>query len=238
MQSTAKYAIVTLCAAFVLAASVAAYAQDPCPCIAPDNRTGTATLPAQCPYEGRLVIIDGLPAGSSIEIAATLKDFANINEFAGGTLGGTLSEFNAIMEMQMVGNGALAGFNRLINMPVSCSVSWAPRTPGDAVQDFDAEINGISGELFGDPDFDLLRLRCGDAWGLPSPGHTTLTQLGTDFVVDSFFDVEYQIEFVGQPGSLLQNMAGTTQSQDRFQLCPGVVSTEERSWGHVKSLYR
>ncbi len=49
---------------------------------------------------------------------------------------------------------------------------------------------------------------------------TTLTRLGgigTDFHVDSFFDVSYEIDFVGAPGSILDGMAGTTVDVARIQ---------------------
>ena len=74
------------------------------------------------------------------------------------------------------------------------------RSPGDAEQAFDTDLFRLEGTLMGDPDFDLLRIVAGTDYGLPSPGHTTLTRLGppgNDFMVDSFFDVTYRIEFQG-----------------------------------------
>ena len=82
---------------------------------------------------------------------------------------------------------------------------WAER--------YDRQLNDIfslQGAIFGDPDFDLIQIRAGTNFGLPSPGATTLTELpGGDFQVDSFFDVFYEIEFVGEPGSDLEGFAGT-----------------------------
>ena len=55
---------------------------------------------------------------------------------------------------------------------------------------------------------------------MPSPGQTTLTRLGpagSDFNVDSFFDITYQIEFEGCDGSMLADLAGTTQGTIRMQ---------------------
>ena len=63
----------------------------------------------------------------------------------------------------------------------------------------------------GDPDFDLLRITAGNGFGLPSPGHTTLTQQpGGNWNVDSFFDITYRIDFVGAPGG---SLAGQSDSQ-------------------------
>jgi hypothetical protein len=46
---------------------------------------------------------------------------------------------------------------------------------------------------------------------MPSPGHTTLTQLpGGNWAVDSFFDITYRIDFVGSPGGALGGMSGST----------------------------
>ncbi len=63
-----------------------------------------------------------------------------------------------------------------------------------------ATCAGCRGRLLGDPDFDLLRITAGGDFGMPSPGHTTLTDLGGgNWNVDSFFDITYRIDFVGQP---------------------------------------
>ena len=64
-----------------------------------------------------------------------------------------------------------------------------------------------------------MSVRAGDGFGLPSPGHTTLTRLGppgSDFAVDSFFDVFYEIDFQGAPGSVLDGMSGTTTATIRM----------------------
>ncbi|NIM50157.1 MAG: hypothetical protein GTO22_13055, partial [Gemmatimonadales bacterium] len=79
------------------------------------------------------------------------------------------------------------------------------------MQMFPADLYHLEGELFGDPDFCTFRVRAGTDYGLPSPGATTLVQLPSgDFAVDSFFDITYQIEFEGCPGSVLDGYSGTT----------------------------
>lgn len=193
-------------------------------CVVP-NASGTAELPpAGCQYildDEFLTIIDGLPAGTTIEIDAVLKDFMNVVAGAGGTLGGQRESYEASLLMPMQGTGALAGFNRNISMQVSNISDSAPRTPGDAVQDFARDMIAMEGELFGDPDFDILRITAGTDSGLPSPGQTTLTRLGppgSDFNVDSFFDITYRIEYVGAPGSVLEGLDNSTTGTARFRL--------------------
>jgi type VI protein secretion system component Hcp len=69
----------------------------------------------------------------------------------------------------------------------------------------------------GDPDFDLLRITAGSDFGLPSPGHTTLTQLpGGNWNVDSFFDITYRIDFAGTPGGVLGGRSGSTTGTIRM----------------------
>ena len=71
---------------------------------------------------------------------------------------------------EISGTGALGGFSRTIQLPMNVEVHSAPRNPGDAVQDFDTEMIRLDGQIFGDPDFDLLRIQGGSQFGLPSPG--------------------------------------------------------------------
>ena len=93
----------------------------------------------------------------------------------------------------------------------------ASRIPGSPVQSFLTELMGIQGQLPpGDPDFDLLRITAGSLFGWPSPGQTVLTQSGSDWAVDSFFDITYRIDFVGHSGSPLGGMSGSTTGTARF----------------------
>jgi hypothetical protein len=204
------------------------------PCNAPDDGTGTVTLPPiGCDYlspDEVHVIIDGLPPGTTIELAPIHKDFIcneqpgapgdcglippGLCEAPGGGLGGNVDCFQSTVELQATGTGALAGFNRTLFLQQGLTeIHTGPRTPGDPVQTFPTEIVAMDLQLFGDPDFDILRIRAGSAFGLPSPGETTLTERASgDFAVDSFFDIVYEIEFQGAPGSTLEGLAGTTVS--------------------------
>jgi hypothetical protein len=244
VRAAVKHVLFVAAAVVAFAAlHVPAFAQGPCPCVLPDNGTGTATMPPDCieGYLGWLTIDTGI-VGGTIEIDATLFDFTAVAELPGGSLGGTQSSFNGLLRMEMMGTGSLAGFTRNIVMPLPASViDWGPRILNDPVQPFPGDIRDLSGEVFGDPDFDVLKFRSGWSFGLPSPGSTTLTRLGppgSDFEVDSFFDVFYEIEYVGAPGSVLEGFGGTVERLTRFQTCPAPAPVEEARWGTIKALYR
>ena len=204
-------------------------AADPCEVV--DNGSGTITLPPDgCDYLSPSEVhenIDGLPPGTTIELGAIHKDFLCSDrvtcsvllppgdcEVPGGGLGGNVDCTDSTAELTITGTGVLGGFSRTIFVPMQIEVHTAPRTPGDAVQSFETEMVQLQGQIFGDPDFDLLRITAGSNNGLPSPGETTLTRLGppgSNFQVDSFFDITYRIEFQGAPGGVLDGFSGTTQ---------------------------
>jgi hypothetical protein len=209
----------------------------PHPCQVPDNGTGTVTLPpAGCEYlspDEVHQIIDGLPAGTTIELDAIHKDFfcsgqrpfcsaplaRGTCEGAGGDFGGNVDCFDSTAELTISGTDTLGGFQRTISVPLAVEVHTSPRTPGDPVQIFPTEMVLLQGEIFGDPDFDFLRIQGGSSLGLPSPGFTRLSEVpGGEFTVDSFFDIEYRIDFQGAPGSQLEGFAGSTQATIRMQV--------------------
>jgi hypothetical protein len=103
-------------------------------------------------------------------------------------------------------------------VPVELEVHTGPRNPGDPVQTFPADVYRFTGQLFGDPDFCEFIIVGGSDFGLPGPGQMTLTELPSgDFAVESFFDVTYQISFVGCPSSQLADYAGTTTATIRME---------------------
>ena len=204
------------------------------PCVVPDNGTGTITLPPLgCEYlspDEVHMIIDGLPPGTTIELAPIHLDFICEEgpcsillppgecEAPGGTLGGHGDCFWSTLDLTVSGTGDLTGFNRHLWVPLFCEVHTGPRNPGDPVQTFPNDMYRLQGQLYGDPDFCTFQVTAGTDFGLPGPGQTTLTELPSgDFAVDSFFDITYQIEFVGCAGSVLEGYAGTTTAVIRMQ---------------------
>jgi hypothetical protein len=192
-------------------------------CTPSDNGTGTATVPAECPFgsEDVMVISDGLPPGTTIECRPTMQ-VSDVTEAPGGGMDGSTSQWACLLTLQMTGTGELAGFSRVLSFPPGpCVSDNGPRSPGDPVQDFPTEMVQLQLQLPpGDPDFDLLRVTGGRDFLMPSPGHTTLTRLGppgSSFNVDSFFDITYRIDFVGSPGSVLGGMSGSTTATIRVQ---------------------
>ena len=191
------------------------------PCVQPDS-TGTVYLPPQgCPYVSPTdfhMIVNGLPPGTTIVVGVEHARFVNVTRAPGGSLGGETEQFQSTLQLQLTGTGTLSGFSRTVMVPAQCATHVGPRVPGTSPQSFDTQMQGIQGQLpAGDPDFDLLRITAGNGFGMPSPGHTTLTQLpGGTWNVDSFFDITYRIDFVGKPGGPLGGMSGSTTATIRM----------------------
>ena len=181
---------------------------------------GTVPMPPPCPdgYTGILTIVDGLPPGTTITGVAVLTDFFNQNSSPGGNLGGEVHTFDGNLIWEAAGTGLLAGFTRTLTIPVDCVMHTAPHNAGDPVQTYEGDMFSMTGMLFGDPDFCDFSVIAGTTHGLPSPGSTTLTKLPSgDFNVDSFFDINYRVDYTGCPGSILEGLGGTTFDTERFQ---------------------
>jgi hypothetical protein len=164
------------------------------------------------------MIVDGLPPGDTILIDGILENFTNAVEGIGGALGGHYQEFDADFDMTVTGKGGLAGFNRQIVMSLECETHSAPRMLGSPVQLFETDFYRMSGEQFGDPDFCEFRVKGGTSFGMSRPGVTKLIELPTGgFAVESFFDLEYEIEFEGCPASQLEDYSGTTRDTIRIR---------------------
>ena len=223
--------------------------------IAPDNGSGTADMPLHVDYYSKspMYIIDGLPSGTNITIDAVHTAPTATVEQAGGTLSGTQSAgIGSGFSWNMQGTGALAGYSRALFIPFSSGVASFPTPPGDGyevhaasrtlnalVQSFDTDMFRLFGQVsgIGDPDFDLLRVVAGTDFGLPSPGHTTLTQLGGgNWGVNSFFDITYRIDFVGHPGGPLSGQSGSTTGTVRLEAIPEPASLSLLALGGLAML--
>ena len=203
--------------ALLLTPALAAASQ----CFAPDS-SGTVYLPPPgCPYVSPTdfhVIVNGLPPGTTIKVGVEHGRFVNVSRSPGGSLGGEVEQFQSTLHLTLTGTGSLTGYSRTVPMSAQCVTHVAPRTPGTSPQSFDTRMQGIQGQLpAGDPDFDLLRITAGNGFGMPSPGHTTLTRMpGGNWNVDSFFDITYRIDFIGKPGGPLGGMSGSTTATIRM----------------------
>jgi hypothetical protein len=164
------------------------------------------------------MIIDGLPPGTTIEIEPIHKDFICHNSPCGqngGYMGGQFELFDSTLELRLTGTGELAGFNRVISLPVTCETHTGGRDFTAPARHFDTLMWSLQGNIVGDPDFASLTVTAGDA-NLPesSLGMTTLTDLGDGtYHIDSFFDIAYEIDFTGAPGSILDGFSGATEGR-------------------------
>jgi hypothetical protein len=115
--------------------------------------------------------------------------------------------------MHITGTGALSFLDCTLTMPgVAVVVESDPTQVGQDVQEFDANMRSMSGQLIDETDCNVfadLQLLAGTDHELPSPGHTRLVRRpdGT-FDVDSHFDVRNTITFIGK--NALAGFGGST----------------------------
>ncbi len=139
--------------------------------------------------------------------------------------GGDIQSWNGQVRIHLSGTGTLGAWQRHIILPLNGRIDSAARPYGANVQSFSVELFSLQGQIGGDPDFDLLKVTAGTPWGLPSPGHTTLTRQGSNWNLDSFYDVNYRVEYVGAPGGALPGQSGNQVRQQHIQIGQPLTGT-------------
>ncbi|BCX46940.1 histone H1 protein [Haloferula helveola] len=193
------------------------------PVIAPDDGTGSIAFPVlNAPFGNSTRVRKGmqelktLSGGIRVEIQS-LRCTAVTSSGPGGNLGGGRQTCDGTAVVVFEND---SGLHHVVSVPVTVVTDTAAGSPGADNQDYDCDMVRLEGQLFGDPDFDLLRIEGGSEFGLPSPGRTTLTRLGppgSDFAVDSFFDIEYRIDFQGAPGGAIPPTGGQVTESARCE---------------------
>jgi hypothetical protein len=185
-------------------------------CGAADNGLGTADWTPFCGWIGKTeqLLYDG-GAGTFLIGRLTRTPPGGLAIAAGGPYGGQHTNDNEGARLEIAGEGALAGYLRNVTMSMATQHDLGPIMTGGLFQGRISEGTSLFAQLpAGDPDFDLLRLTGGTGFAMASAGHTSLLRAGPNWLVDSFFDITYRVDFVGHAPSPLAGHAGSTNSSD------------------------
>ena len=221
------------------------------PCVIMDDGFGNVTLPPEgCEYlspDELHQILDGLPGGVTIELAAIHKDFICNRqpgtpgvcseplpeaecETEGGTFeGGKVECVDSTIELTVFVNGE-SGERSTPHFMTFDLVMETHTAACDCIDADTGDLHGIVEQVmfrmegFAAPDalFESLHITAGDDFGLPSPGQTHLTRLSPVFgvpspvMVESHFEINYRIEYVGAKGSVLDGASGETTGTIRM----------------------
>lgn len=148
---------------------------------------------------------------AEFDIEIVSMDLCSVDPIQISPLGGEVLRCEGSVRLvSNLGSSGKDGVQSQRPVQVEMEIHTAPLQPaGNDTQTAEADMFLLHGQLFGDPDFDILNVQAGTGFGMPSPGHTTLTRLPSgDFTVDSFFDIEYRIDFQGAPNSPIEGLSG------------------------------
>jgi len=116
----------------------------------------------------------------------------------GGPLGGEVEVSDTTLTLEIFGTGELEGYRRSVVLKADTITATGPRDAKAPYQDFANEMMHLDAVLEGDEDFKLLRITAGTENGFDSSGRTTIKLRRNNlYEVTSFFDINYEIEFVG-----------------------------------------
>ncbi|HYG61506.1 MAG TPA: hypothetical protein VEL74_02910 [Thermoanaerobaculia bacterium] len=182
--------------------------------IAPDIG-GTAALPAiGSVYVSPADIHAWLRAGHELtaEMRASHGLFGNIITGPGGILQGEIETFDSDLIFDITGVGPLKGWSTQVVIPTKVETHTGPRKLGEPVQSFETNMMRVEGQIKGHKDFEYLEVVGGTANGLESPGQTTLyRQKDGNWLVESSFNVKFQLRYKGARGSKLEGLEGSSE---------------------------
>ncbi len=171
--------------------------------------------PVCCDYVGIAqlhTIVDGLPPGTTLQIAARHQRFLIIDTVPSPC--GTMETFDSTVVLEITGTGTLAGFERTLEIDLPNGQVCTGEIDTDLpIQTVNTEMLNLFGILNDDPDFEMLSVCAGTDLGYDSPGQLTLVQDDMDptvFELISEFDINYCIEFAGAAGGVLDGLSGST----------------------------
>jgi hypothetical protein len=137
----------------------------PSNCTVPDNGAGAIDYPPNpCGYVTLqpMMIVDGLPAGTTIDIESMLDSFFDITYLAGGMHGGEFEHFSASMSMEMMGSGCGMPSPGHTTLTIAAGGGWAVDRFFDITYRIDfvghpgGPLGGMSGSTTG-----TIRMQCG-----------------------------------------------------------------------------
>lgn len=165
-------------------------------------------------------IIDGPGFQILIDNIAVLGPSYQPIQPGGQFPGGDRQSSTATAQVRLFGVGTAGGWTRTLFVPMTCTIDSDVRPYGANVQSFPNSIFAIHGQISGDPDFNQLSFYAGVNFGLPGPGHTTLTRLlpGGNWNVDSFYDMTFRIDYFGTSFGVLHGQSGSQTRTAHLQI--------------------